>query len=209
MSRNVVVFVGKAFGLDQNELKSLVSSQPDAALVKLQTRIKFPEPSNKHIKENTDQSGETFVNEGGIVNFLTKKNIPMLGEIGLSAKFLKLEANAMLAPSYLANGSVQVSYVVKGSGQIRVVGSEGKLALDAKVGEGKLALDAKVEEGQKVTCLLFPNSLLLRRLRMILEWKFFLLLVFGRLAGNSSIWKALSPIVLQSAPNNISGIKNH
>lgn len=44
----------------------------------------------------------------------------------------------MLAPSYLANGSVQISCVVKGSGQIRVVGSEGKPALDTKVEEGDL-----------------------------------------------------------------------
>ncbi|GKA95289.1 11S seed storage protein, plant [Tanacetum coccineum] len=135
-------FIGKAFGLEQKESESLVSSQPGALLVKLQNGIEFPEPS-KHIKEKLyatidDPSCDVIVEGGGFVNTLTEKNFPMLGEIGLSAKFVKLYGNAMLAPSYVADGSLQINYVVKGSGQIRVVGSEGKPALDNKVEEGDL-----------------------------------------------------------------------
>ncbi|XP_071727008.1 glutelin type-D 1-like [Rutidosis leptorrhynchoides] len=189
-------FVGKTFGLDQKESESLVSSQPGALLVKLQPGIKFPEPS-KHIKEKLyatiiNPSGDDFVNEGGFVKSLTEKNIVTLGEIGLSAKFVKLECNAMLAPSYIANGSIQISYVVKGSGQIRVVGSEGKPVLDTKVEEGDLFIVPQFfataaiadDSGMEVFSIVTSSKP-----------------VFGHLAGNTSVWKALSSVVLQSTLN--------
>ncbi|MFS7925995.1 putative rmlC-like cupin domain superfamily, rmlC-like jelly roll protein [Helianthus anomalus] len=44
----------------------------------------------------------------------------------------------MLVSSYVADGSVQICYVGKGSGRIKVVGSEGKPALHNKVEEGDL-----------------------------------------------------------------------
>ena len=136
-------FVGETFNLNQRQSEVLVNSQPGALAVKLKNGTKFPEPS-KHIKEKLYEtidgpSGDhIIVIGGGLINSLTEKNFPMLGEIGLSAKYVKLEGNAMLAPSYVTNGSVQISYVGKGSGRIRVVGSEGKPALDSRVEEGDL-----------------------------------------------------------------------
>nr|GEZ90641.1 11-S seed storage protein, plant [Tanacetum cinerariifolium] len=166
-------FIGKAFGLQKKESESLVSSQPGALLVKLQNGIEFPEPS-KHIKEKhyatiDDPSCDVIVEGGGFVNTLTEKNFPML-----------------------ADGSLQINYVVKGSGQIRVVGSEGKPALDNKVEEGDLFIvpqyfaTAEVADagGMDVFSIITsskPN--------------------FGQLAGNTSVWKALSPVVLQSSLN--------
>lgn len=189
-------FVGKAFGLDQKESESLVSSQPGALLVKLQKGIKFPEPS-KHIKEKLfatidDPSCDVIVKGGGIVNTLTEKHFPMLGEIGLSAKLVKLEGNARLVPSYVADGSVQMCYVVKGSGRIRVVGGEGKPALDSKVEEGDLFIvpqyfaTAEIADdgGLEVFSIITSSKP-----------------IFGQLAGNTSVWKALSPVVLQSTLN--------
>ncbi|KAI3755214.1 hypothetical protein L1987_55010 [Smallanthus sonchifolius] len=189
-------FVGKTFGLDQNESENLVNSQQGALLVKLDQGIKFPEPSN-HTKDKLyatvdDPSGKDVVKGGGFISFLTEKNLALLSDIGLSTKFVKLEGNALLAPSYVADGSVQICYVSKGSGRIKVVGSEGKPALDSKVEEGDLYIvpqffaiaeiadDCGMEVFSVITCSK-P--------------------VFGQLAGNTSVWKALSPVVLQAALN--------
>ncbi|KAM0011279.1 putative 11-S seed storage protein, plant [Helianthus debilis subsp. tardiflorus] len=116
----------------------------------------------------------------------------MLGMIGLSARFVKLEGKAVLAPSYVADGSVQICYVGKGSGRIKVVDNEGKLALDTKVGEGDLFIvpqffpSAQIadDSGMEVFSVVTSSKP-----------------VFGQLAGNTSVWTALSPVVLQASLN--------
>ncbi|KAJ0935012.1 putative rmlC-like cupin domain superfamily, rmlC-like jelly roll protein [Helianthus annuus] len=127
-------YVGKTFGLDQKESENIVNSQQGDVLVQLDQGIKFPAPSN-HTKGKLyanveDPSGAAVVVKGGgYINYLTEKKLPMLSEIGLSAKFLKLEGNAMSALDYVADGSVAICYIAKGSGRVKVVGSEGKPAL--------------------------------------------------------------------------------
>ncbi|KAJ0683189.1 putative 11-S seed storage protein, plant [Helianthus annuus] len=135
-------FVDKTFSPDEKESEDVVTSQQGALLVKLDQGIKFPKPSS-HTKGKLyanfdDVSGKVVVKCGGTVSSLTEKNLLVLSEIGLSAKFVKLEGSAMLASSYVADGSVQICYVGKGSGRIKVVGSEGKPALHSKVEEGDL-----------------------------------------------------------------------
>ncbi|KAI7728461.1 hypothetical protein M8C21_030013 [Ambrosia artemisiifolia] len=189
-------FVGKTFGLDETESENVVNSQQGALLVKLDQGIKFPEPS-KHTKNKLyttidDPSGAVAVKGGGFINYLTEKKLPMLSEIGLSAKFVKLEGNAMLAPSYVADGSVQICYVGKGSGWIKVVGSEGKPALDSIVEEGDLFIVPQFfglagiadDCGMEVFSVLTSSKP-----------------VFGQLAGNTSVWNALAPVVLQATLN--------
>ncbi|KAK9050345.1 hypothetical protein SSX86_030685 [Deinandra increscens subsp. villosa] len=189
-------FVAKTFGLDQKESENLVSGQQGALLVKLDNGITFPEPSkgtkDKLYATIDDPLGEVVVKGGGVINSLTEKNLSMLGEIDLSAKFVKLEGNAVLAPSYVADGSVQICYVCKGGGRIKVVGSEGKPALDSKVEEGDLfivlqffaTLEIADENGMEVFSVVTSSKP-----------------GFEQLAGNTSVWKALSPVVLQAALN--------
>ncbi|KAK9077083.1 hypothetical protein SSX86_005419 [Deinandra increscens subsp. villosa] len=185
-------FVAKTFGLDHKESENLVNSQQGALLVKLDDGIKFPEPSN-HTKDKLyatidDPSGEVVVKGRGFINYLTEKNLRVLGEIGLSARFVKLEGSAMLAPSYVADGSVQICYVGKGSGRVKVVGSEGKPVLDSKVEEGDLFIiplffsSATIADdcGMEVFSMV-PSSKP----------------IVGQLAGYTSAWNALSPVVLQ------------
>ncbi|KVI01770.1 11-S seed storage protein, plant [Cynara cardunculus var. scolymus] len=190
-------FVGKTFDLDQKQSDTLINSQHGALLVKLENGTKFPEP-NEHIKEKLsatidDPSGDHIIlKRGGLINSLTEKNFPTLGEIGLSAKFVRLEGNAMLAPSYVTNGSIQIRYVGKGSGWIRVVGSEGKPALDNRVEEGDLFIvpqyfataEIADECGMEVFSIITSSNP-----------------IFGELAGSNSVWNALSPVVLRSTLN--------
>ncbi|KAF5789623.1 putative 11-S seed storage protein, plant [Helianthus annuus] len=189
-------FVGKIFGLDQKESEKIVNSQQGSLIFKLDHGIKFPEP-NDHLEHKLyasidDPSSKVKVNSGGTITSLTEKNFPMLGMIGLSARFVKLEGNAVLAPSYVADGSVQICYVGKGSGRIKVVDNEGKLAFDTKVGEGDLFIvpqffpTAQIADdcGMEVFSVITSSKP-----------------VFGQLAGNTSVWSALSPVVLQASLN--------
>ncbi|KAM0028549.1 putative 11-S seed storage protein, plant [Helianthus debilis subsp. tardiflorus] len=189
-------FVSKTFGLDKKESENIVNSQQGALLVKLDHGIRFPQPSkdtkDKLYANIEDPSGAVVVKGGGYVNFLLEQKLPMLSEVGLSAKFLKLEGNATLAPSYVADGSVEISYVSKGRGRIKVVGSEGKPALESKLEEGDLfivpqffASSAIADDCGIELFAVFTSSKP----------------VFAQLAGNTSVWNALSPVVLQVALN--------
>ncbi|MFS7985942.1 putative 11-S seed storage protein, plant [Helianthus anomalus] len=127
-----------------------------------------------------------------MVNSLTEYKIPVLGKIGLSARFGRLEGNAMLAPSYLADGSIILSYVTKGSGLIRIVGSTGKADLDTRVEEGDL--------------FIVPQFFAIAGIADDCGMDLFSVVtssepVFGQIAGEMSIWNALSPKVLQTALN--------
>ena len=132
------------------------------------------------------------VKDRGTINSLTGKDFPMVVEMGLSARFVRLECEAILAPSYVADGSIQVIYVAKGSGRIRVVGSDGNPSFDGEVGDGELMVVPRffgvtviTDEGGMELFLIINTSKP----------------VYEQLAGKASVWKALSPVVLQSALN--------
>ncbi|GJR84830.1 putative 11-S seed storage protein, plant, partial [Tanacetum coccineum] len=189
-------FVARIFSLDRKEAKTLVSNQHETLITVLEEGIKIPEPS-KHILDTihatiVTPSADVVVKEAGMVNSVTEEKIPTLGGIGLSARFVKLEGNAMLAPTYTADGSVVLSYVTKGSGKIRVVGSTGKTDLDTKVEEGDL--------------IIVPPFFAAAEIADVCGMEIFSVItssmpVTGKLAGNLSFWNASSPLVLQSALN--------
>ena len=58
--------------------------------------------------------------------------------VGLSAMFVKLKANEVSSPIYVADSGVRVTYVVKGSGRVQIVGINGERVLDAEVKAGDL-----------------------------------------------------------------------
>lgn len=49
----------------------------------------------------------------------------------------------MYSPTYTADGTVQVFYVAKGSGQVQVVGINGKRVLDNKIEAGQLLVEPR------------------------------------------------------------------
>ncbi|XP_022149158.1 13S globulin basic chain-like [Momordica charantia] len=78
---------------------------------------------------------------GGSVTAVTEDKFPFIGKSGLTAVLEKLEANAVRAPVYVADPSVQLIYVSRGSGRIRVGGFLGKM--DSEVKAGQLVLVPK------------------------------------------------------------------
>ena len=45
------------------------------------------------------RAADVVVEGGGIINYLTEKDFPVLVEMGLSARFVRLEGKAVLTPS--------------------------------------------------------------------------------------------------------------
>ncbi|KVH93490.1 glycinin G3-like [Cynara cardunculus var. scolymus] len=188
--------VAKVFDLNNKEAEDLISSQPGSLIVKLRKGTEFPNPS-EHVKEKVYAAIDTLgadvvVEGGGIINSLTEKEFPVLVGMNLSARFVRLEGKAMLAPSYVADGTGQVIYVAKGSGRIRVVGNEGKPSFDGDVKEGELmvlpqflAASVIADEGGMELFSVINSSKP----------------TFEQLAGNMSVWKKLSSVVLQSTLN--------
>ncbi|KAL5817843.1 hypothetical protein ACOSQ3_026221 [Xanthoceras sorbifolium] len=76
---------------------------------------------------------EIRVDRAGEATSLTGKNFPFLEEIGLSCSLVKLEADAMLSPFYTNDSLVRVFYAVKGTGNVQIVGINGKLVLDNQI----------------------------------------------------------------------------
>ncbi|PWA99726.1 11-S seed storage protein, RmlC-like cupin domain, RmlC-like jelly roll fold protein [Artemisia annua] len=177
------------FNLDRKETEILVSSQHETLITELEEGIKILEPS-KHILETmhatiVTQSADVVVKEAGIINSVTEEKIPMLAGISLSARFVKLEGNAMLAPTYTADGSVVLSYVSKGSVHERL-------------------MDTKVEEGDLI---IVPPFFAAAEIADVGGMELFSVVppqcepIMGKLAGNISFWNSSSPLVLQSALN--------
>nr|XP_043626534.1 cocosin 1-like [Erigeron canadensis] len=187
--------VKKIFDLDHKEVEDILTSQQGVVIVKLRKGIQFPNPSpptGKVYAPIGTPEADVVVKGGGIINSLTEMDFPVLVGMGISARFLRLEGKAMLSPSYVVDGSVQAIYVAKGGGQIRVVANEGKPSFDGDVVEGELLIVPQFfvvsmtadEGGMEIFSAITSSKP-----------------IFEQLAGNLSVWKALSPAVLQSALN--------
>uniref|UniRef100_M1DFP6 Globulin n=1 Tax=Solanum tuberosum TaxID=4113 RepID=M1DFP6_SOLTU len=81
-----------------------------------------PEDSKEEVVKI--QKGDTLPITVGTVSWWYNagvKNIALLGEVGLSANRVVLEGGAVLGPIFTADFSVQLSYVMKGSGRVVIV----------------------------------------------------------------------------------------
>ncbi|XP_052192046.1 cocosin 1-like [Diospyros lotus] len=182
-------FVRRAYnGITKEEANKLVTSQTGTLLVRLDEGISMPniphpQPCNHHHHTSLTAAA---ANANG--------NYSTFEEVGLSAKLVKLEpegAAAVLPPTYAADSAVQVIYIVKGSGRVQLVGINGKLELDAQVKAGDLlvippfyAAMEIADQEQGVECLSVITSSQPE---------------FGQLGGKTSVWKAMSPGVLQAS----------
>ncbi|CAL5438854.1 unnamed protein product [Camellia sinensis] len=190
-------FVCRAYNINKEEANELVTSQTETLIIKIEEGTTMPQPC----KDNNNGSNNTVINietaladtdvkNGGLLTKFTAKELPLLEQVGLSAKLVKLGANEMSPILYGAGSSVEVTYIVKGSGRVQIVGINGELALDTKVHGGDLFVVPRffvvaiVAGGDGMECFSVITSSQP---------------VFGELSGNTSIWKALSPVVLQTS----------
>lgn len=121
-----------------------VKSQTGAVIVKLdegQNHLPEPTTSNVNITAYNLENGKPFIDVnrgGGTMTVADAGNVDSLKGFGLSASFLKLEANSVLGPIATADSSAQVFYILEGGGRVQISGVGGKNAFDAKVEKGDL-----------------------------------------------------------------------
>ncbi|XP_042503153.1 cocosin 1-like [Macadamia integrifolia] len=189
-------FVSRACGLDEEEANKIVKSQTGVLIIKLKEGQEMPKPSKSNREEiifNIETaSPDVDIKNGGRGIVLSRAKFPFLGEVGLSAKYVRLNANAMCAPEYSTDSAVQVFSIVKGSGRVEVVGIDSERVLDTTVKAGDLFVVpsffvvSKIAGDEGMECFSVitttqPN--------------------FSYLAGKTSVWTALSPQVLQASLN--------
>ncbi|KAK4438293.1 Kinetochore protein NUF2 [Sesamum alatum] len=187
-------FITKIFHLKESETNKLVHSQTNPFLVKLGKEINMPSQSNCDTREyvfNLDDLISSGINHAEI----TAENFPLLDKIGLSATLVKLEPKSVLNPYYRTNGS-QIIYVIKGGGQVQIMGLNGTRVLDAGVQEDQ--------------AFVVPKFFAATQLAGEHGMEFFSVStssrpIVGQLAGKESAWNALSSPVLEAALNKKAG----
>ncbi|KAF5450549.1 hypothetical protein F2P56_030884 [Juglans regia] len=197
-------FVSRAWDLDENVVKSLVGKQSGNGIVKLDENFKMPEPNKEHregMALNCEEAPlDVDIEKGGRVVVLNTKNLPLVGEVGLGADLVRLDGTAMCSPGFSCDSALQVTYIVRGSGRVQVVGVDGRRVLETTVKAGSLFIVPRFFVVSKIAA---PDGL---------EWFSIITTpnpIFTHLAGRTSVWKALSPQVLEAAFNVDSDTENH
>ncbi|KAL2935314.1 Glycinin G3 [Bienertia sinuspersici] len=203
--------ISKAFEMSEEQVNDLTNNQKQPLITTIGEEKTMPKPSkDKHITSNFDNiKPDIHVENGGSLTSLTSENYSALeGVQQLSGKLLKLDPNAMFGPSYYARESgIELIYVTKGSGWVQIVGINGQMVLDTKLEAGQLFAVPKFyvvaigagEEGIECFSIITTSSI---------EYNIVINLVnshdrpiFGEVAGKNSLWKVLSPEVLQVSLN--------
>ncbi|CAK9140229.1 unnamed protein product [Ilex paraguariensis] len=104
----------------------------------------------------------------------------------------------MCSPGFSCDSALQVTYIVRGSGRVQVVGVDGKRVLETTIKGGNLFIVPRFFVVSKIAD---PDGL---------EWFSIITTpnpIFTHLAGRTSAWKALSPQVLQASFNVASDVE--
>ncbi|KAL0336428.1 UNVERIFIED_CONTAM: Glutelin type-A 1 [Sesamum radiatum] len=154
----------------------------------------MPEPKKEHYNGmalNCEEAPlDVDIKDGGKVVVLNTKNLPLVGEVGLGADLVRLNGKAMCSPGFSCDSALQVTYIVRGSGRVQVVGVDGKRVLETTIKAGSLFIVPRFFVVSKIAD---PDGM---------DWFSIITTpnpVFTHLAGRTSVWKALSPEVLQAA----------
>ncbi|KAJ6833325.1 legumin B-like [Iris pallida] len=189
-------FVGRAWDLSEDQVKQLVSSQTGCCIVKVKDGQKMPDPCPKAregmVLNCLEAPLDVDIKDGGRVVVLNTKNLPLVGQVGLGADLVRIDGFSMCSPGFSCDSAFQVTYIVRGSGRVQVVGIDGKRVLETHVKGGYLFIVPRFFVVSKIadadgmewfSIITTPNP------------------VFSHLAGKTSVWKALSPEVLVASFN--------
>ncbi|XP_077232914.1 glutelin type-D 1-like [Tasmannia lanceolata] len=189
-------FVGRAWDMEEDKVKKLVTAQTKSGIIKVKEGLNMPEPSKEDRKGmvlNCEEAPlDTDIPNGGNVVVLTTKNLPLVKEVGMGADLVRINGHAMCSPGFSCDSALQVTYIVRGSGRVQVVGIDGSLVLDTKLKAGCLFIVprffvvSKIADGDGMdwfSIITTPNP------------------IFTNLAGSNGAWKALSSQVLEASFN--------
>ena len=137
-------FVSRAWDLDENIVKALVGKQSGNGIVQLHGDFKMPEPKKEHregMALNCEEAPlDVDIKKGGRVVVLNTNNLPLVGEVGLGADLVRLDGSAMCSPGFSCDSALQVTYIIRGSGRLQVVGVDGHRVLETTVKAGNLLI---------------------------------------------------------------------
>ncbi|XP_031128915.1 glutelin type-A 3-like [Ipomoea triloba] len=189
-------FLATGFGISVTESKTLFKAQNAALITKLKAKLKISDLVNNNRKEmvfNLENALPSVnIKNGGSLVSATAENFPLLSRVNLSGNLVKLESGSMLTPGYTADSSYEIGYVVSGSARIQIVGLNGQLVFDGKVAAGRLFVLPKFFVGSLIADkegIEFVSTVTSAEPKL------------RRLAGVESVWKALSPSILQASLN--------
>lgn len=189
-------FVSRAWDVDHASAETLVRSQKGSGIVRVESGFAMPEAregDRSGMAINCEEAPlDVDIAGGGRVVVLNTQNLPLVGEVGLGADLVRLDAAAMCSPGFSCDSALQVTYVVRGSGRVQVVGPDGKRVLETTLKAGNLFIVPRFFVVSKIadsdgmewfSIISTPNP------------------IFTHLAGRTSVWKALSPQVLEASFN--------
>ncbi|KAK9116672.1 hypothetical protein Sjap_015619 [Stephania japonica] len=191
--------VAKCLGLDnEEEAKELVRSQTGAMILKLSIKQAQNMPSvdkdeNMITIFNTETSRpDVKVERGGEALVVTSEQVPLLEKVGLSGVVVRVHERALCLPEFCANPALQLTYVVRGSGTVEIVGANGESVLKTRVEEGQL--------------IVVPRFFVVSKLAGEEGLECFTIIttplpVISQLVGKASAWTALDPHVVQTSLN--------
>jgi hypothetical protein len=134
--------ISKIYNFNKDEVNKLTQSQKGAVMIKIEKDKPMPKPqldlTKDFVYDIDAKAPEIEVQNVGLVTTLTEKEFPFIKDVGLSVIRVKLEPNAIKAPSNLITPGVQLIYISRGSGKIEIVGLSGKRVLDSEVKAGHL-----------------------------------------------------------------------
>ena len=137
-------FVSRAFDMPEDQCKQLISSQTGCCIVKVKDGQKMPEPNLKDregmVLNCLEAPLDVDIKDGGRVVVLNTKNLPLVGEVGFGADLVRIDSFSMCSPGFSCDSAYQVTYVIRGSGKLQVVGIDGKRVLETHVKGGYLLI---------------------------------------------------------------------
>ncbi|GAU18713.1 hypothetical protein TSUD_80010 [Trifolium subterraneum] len=134
--------ISKVYNFNKDEVNKLTQSQKGVVIIKLEKDKPMPKPqldlTKDFVYDIDAKAPDTEAQNVGLVTTLTEKDFPFIKDVGLSVIRVKLEPNAIKAPSNLISTGIQLIYIARGSGKIEIVGLSGKRVLDSEVKVGHL-----------------------------------------------------------------------
>nr|POE60978.1 13s globulin seed storage protein 1 [Quercus suber] len=126
--------LSRPWDLDENVVKTLVGKQSGNGIVKLNGNFKMPEPTKEHrlgLALNCEEAPlDVDSKKGGRVVVLNTNNLPSVDEVGLGADLVRLDGSATCSPGFSCDSALQVTYIVRGSGRVQVVGVDGRRGME-------------------------------------------------------------------------------
>ncbi|KAH9620923.1 hypothetical protein KSS87_011029 [Heliosperma pusillum] len=189
-------FVSRAWDLPEDVGQNLVSKQSSNGIVQLPASHKMPEPKKEHRNGMAlnclEAPLDVDIKNGGRVVVLNTKNLPLVGEVGLGADLVRIDGKSMCSPGFSCDSALQVTYIIRGSGRVQVVGVDGKRVMETTLKAGDL--------------FIVPRFFVVSKIADNDGMHWFSIIstpdpVFTHLAGRTSVWKALSAEVLEAAFN--------